>query len=78
MTDADRIQLADDFLVDWFEAEDDMEHPDANPRALCGRVLLRMALVGLVESTEQRTQQAASGGPLVDIETVVRLCVGDV
>ena len=80
MNDAERIQLADEFLNDWFEAEDDDPHDlgNGNPRLACDRVLFVMALVELLSQVEQRTQQGASGPPLVDMETIVRLRVGDV
>jgi len=70
MDDEQRLEIASHYIDDWFEHPDDMDHPDANPRALCGRVLLRMALVGLIEDIEQRAAHEPSGGPLVDCDKI--------
>ena len=80
MTDEQRVMIAERFATDWLEPIDDNPHdmPEGYPRLACERVLFVMALVALIEQVEARTQHERSGGPLVDIDTVVRLCVGDV
>ena len=76
MTDAERIQLANQFTADWLEPDDaDPADLRGYPRLACERVLFTMALVALIEQVEARTRETPSSGPLVDIDRVVAMCV---
>ena len=79
MDDETRLRIANRFADDWLEPMDDNPHdmPEGYPRLACDRRLFVLALVALIEDIEVRTQQDASGGPVVDLETICRMCVGD-
>jgi len=75
MNDRQRHALATEFVQRWFEPDDG---EPGYPRAMASREVLVMAIGHLIDQAVLESQQEASGGPCVDIETVVRLCVGDV
>ncbi len=77
MTDQDRHDLAERFTNDWLEPHDDDPADLANghPRLACDRVMITMALVGLIEGVELETREDRSGGDVIDLDRLVSLCI---
>ena len=77
MNEQVRHEMVETFVHNWFENPQDMDCPDAYPRALCSHQMLTMALGQLVEEAVVESHRTTSA-PLVDLETICRMCVGDV
>ncbi len=77
MTDEQRLTLATEFFDKWLElpGDDPADLPNGNPRLACDRVMVTMALVGLIEGVELESRETTTGGPMVDLDRVVSLCV---